>query len=413
MSRALRPICQLLCGAGWLAAIAWGQSAGPPSDAELIRQLLERVKQLEARVREIESRGAPAPAISSGHHEESEPAAEASQLPAAVSAPRMMIRGFGDVGYYSNSPELNTKGFGFGQLDLFITSRLSEKLGVLLETVLEANSQNETGLDVERVLLQYRHNQYLNVDVGRYHTSIGYYNTAYHHGTWFQTALGRPFLFAFEDDAGLLPVHSVGVSILGHVPSGALGLRYGFEVGNGRAYGMARSDNVQNRFDLNNGKAVNFSLAAQPKAWPGLRIGGSVYRDRLTPDDGSPILQWIYSGHIVYSRGAVELLNEGVWMRHSLQGGGGQRTTSVPAFYSQGSYRLGAWRPFVRYEYLNAAASDPVVLVAGSHPHLRSIGGGVRYDIAEFAAIKFQLERLALQDRAAFHRAAAQLAFTF
>jgi len=33
---------------------------------------------------------------------------------------------------------------------------------------------------------------------GRYHTAIGWYNTAYHHSAWMQTAIGRPLLFAFE-----------------------------------------------------------------------------------------------------------------------------------------------------------------------------------------------------------------------
>ena len=56
-----------------------------------------------------------------------------------------------------------------------------------------------------------------NVAVGRYHTAIGYYNNAYHHGKWLQTAAERPHIYDFEDSGGLLPIHNVGVSVSGAI----------------------------------------------------------------------------------------------------------------------------------------------------------------------------------------------------
>jgi len=50
----------------------------------------------------------------------------------------------------------------------------------------------------------------------RYHTAIGYYNTAYHHSTWFQTTTGRPFLFEFEDKGGPFLSITWGVPIWAH-----------------------------------------------------------------------------------------------------------------------------------------------------------------------------------------------------
>src|SRR5207247_10157642 len=49
-----------------------------------------------------------------------------------------------------------------------------------------------------------------------------------------QTTIDRPFIFAFEDEGGILPVHNVGLSASGQIPSGRLGLRYIAEIGNGR-----------------------------------------------------------------------------------------------------------------------------------------------------------------------------------
>src|SRR5207244_4369644 len=137
--------------------------------------------------------------------------------------------------------------FSLGQLNLFVTSDVSEKFKFLTEIVFEAGSDNAVGVDVERMLLQYSPNDYFNLAVGRYHTAIGYYNTAYHHSTWFQTTTGRPFLFDFEDKGGPLPVHNVGVSASGLIPSGRLGLHYVAEVGNGRASRSPASEPVQNR----------------------------------------------------------------------------------------------------------------------------------------------------------------------
>jgi hypothetical protein len=45
--------------------------------------------------------------------------------------------------------------------------------------VFEADPSNSVGVDVERLLLQYSLNDYFDLAVGRYHTDIGFYNTAY------------------------------------------------------------------------------------------------------------------------------------------------------------------------------------------------------------------------------------------
>lgn len=83
---------------------------------------------------------------------------------------------------------------------------------MLSELTFESGDDNNIGVDLERALLIYSPNDRLQLGVGRAHTSIGYYNTAYHHGNWFETAAVRPFLFRYEDDGGILPVHNVGLT---------------------------------------------------------------------------------------------------------------------------------------------------------------------------------------------------------
>ena len=243
-------------------------SEAPDSDKETIKALLHRVDQLEARVAQLEAQQKPASQAQSGVPA---PPASATPTPPAVTETTpeqqpgpmleqrmdtrtlMQIRGFGDMTFHGSDAHGTHTAFSLGQLNLFVTSDISEKFRLLSEIVFEADPSNSVGVDVERLLLQYSLNDYFNLSVGRYHTDIGYYNTAYHHSAWLQTAVGRPLLFQFEDNGGILPIHNVGASLSGAIPSGKLGLHYVAEVGNGRASSSPQAEAVQNVVDENNG----------------------------------------------------------------------------------------------------------------------------------------------------------------
>jgi hypothetical protein len=326
-----------------------------------------------------------------------------------ASTPKMSIRGFGDVRFGKEPYATSPASFAFGQLDLYITSRLSDRTSVLMETVFESGTDNALGVDVERILLQQRISRYLKLEGGRNHTAIGYYNTTFHHGTWFQMATGRPFLFSFEDEGGLLPVHSIGVRASGEIPSGSLGLQYTLEVGNGRSYDSG-VEPVHNRIDGSAAKAVNVALSAAPDRFPGLHIGVSAFRETLKDGGLVPIRQQIFAGYLVYDRGRLQLLNEAVWMRHTQAG----RTTSIPGGYTQLAYRFEPWSPYLRFEYLRAAKSDPIARLVLPGPGVRrQASAGIRYDFTAFAALKLEYGRLIQETLAAANLAALQVAFTF
>jgi hypothetical protein len=233
------------------------QQINAPSDLnpQTPQSLLQRIDQLDGEVKELRAalakmatelpsqappQATPAPQL------EAQPQVQPAESQGMdVNKTLLRIRGFSDITFHGNnhlhdSPQCQAytcfpSSFTIGQLNLFVTSDLSERFKFLSEIVFESDEFNNFGVDVERMLLQYSHSDYLNVAVGRFHTAIGYYNTAYHHSTWLQTTTGRPFLFEFEDKGGPLPIHNVGVSLSGHIPSGPVGLNYVVEVGNGRA----------------------------------------------------------------------------------------------------------------------------------------------------------------------------------
>src|SRR6266850_7032672 len=347
------------------------------TNSEIIRQMLRRIEVLEERIRELEARQSHNVALAAVTTEattQRDTAAQVGDPPVASPAnantgqgvtpdnaashdahqdmptgpPRLQIQGFADVNYRASDEKGTTNAFSLGQLDLFITLRLSEKFSVLSELILEAGQDNAFTFEVHRLLLKYSMNDYFNLSAGRYHTAIGYYNTAYHHGSFFQTTANRPFLFAFESRGGILPLHNVGLSITGRIPSAPFGLRYVAEIGNGRA---ARSPLVrpgQTAVDENNGKAFNLAIFARPDQVPGLQTGFSVYHDRLTPLAAPTIGQTIMAAHLVYQSPRTELLNEAVVIRDASAG----RVFYTPGFYTQFSRRFQNWRPFFRYQYL-------------------------------------------------------------
>ena len=140
----------------------------------------------------------------------------------------------GGCGTCGNPVTIPHTTFQAGEFDLFLTSKLSERLNFLAEIVLGPDDTNAFGLDIERYQLTFKANRYFAATAGRFHTSIGYYNTAYHHGVWFSTAEGRPIMYLFEDSGGILPVHMVGVNLTGAVPrTEKIGLHWIAEVGNG------------------------------------------------------------------------------------------------------------------------------------------------------------------------------------
>lgn len=389
---------------------------GADADKQTIQMLMRRIDQLEARVAQLEAGKTPAAVTQPAPTPSAVPAGTETETPAEHSEPERMdmtktlmkIRGFGDVNFHGDNHKGDTTSFTLGQLDLFVTSDISEKFKFLSEIVFEAGRDNAFGVDVERYLLQYSPNDYFNLSAGRYHTAIGYYNTAYHHSTWLQTATGRPFLFQFEDDGGILPIHNVGVSATGMIPSGRLGLHYVAEVGNGRASSSPNAEAVQNTVDENNGKSFNLGFYFRPTAVRGLQAGISVYHDGLRPIALPAISEFIVAAHAVVVRPNFEWLNEALVIRHAPDGT--SHVFDTPGFYTQLSRRFGSYRPYVRYQYVNASDAEPVFPQVGLQ---QGPSIGVRYDPSESVALKLQYDHTTLRRQPSTDGLNLQLGFTF
>jgi hypothetical protein len=334
----------------------------------------------------------------------------AAEEPALPFTPQFRVHLFADVKYSALDSVGSRNGFALGQFDLFGRSELSDVVSVITEATLTALPRNTFSARLERLMLTYSPSEYVAASVGRYHTGIGYYNTAYHHGTWFQTATGRPLIFAIDGDIGVIPTHTLGLSATGSIPSGALGLHYVAELGSGRAGQSSAATAPQPVLADNNTPSVNLGLSLRPEPFDGLQLGLSVYRDRLTLQDTSkaPIDETVAVAHVVYKTEVLELMSEGLLMRHDPRSTAA--TNDSRGYYAQASRRLGSVRPYLRFDYLDIPKTNQLFGFLGrrSGPTV-----GVRYDFQALAALKLQTSHLTQTTRPTMNRFDAQVSFMF
>jgi hypothetical protein len=346
------------------------------------------------------------------------PAASVAQEPAPPDAPpaypSRSFGLFGNVDFNGTGASVG-RGFNIGQLTLQYTSALAPRVLVFSEVTYSPSREAGTeaghagyNLEVERLIARYDQSDQLKVSLGRYHTPINWWNTAFHHGLWLQTTIARPEMIRFGGQ--FLPVHFVGGLLEGALPARGLNLNYSLGLGNGRSSVISRGGDAG---DANGALAWLAGLFLKPDRLYGLQIGGSIYRDTITLPGSRDrrFSEWIASGHLVYARENPEVIAEYARVRHRERGGA---RTDSEGYYLQIAYRLpGAaslWKPYCRYEKMNIPADEPIFTGTSG---LTGNTLGVRYDFSELAALKIEYRQIRRTSAPSTSGAFAQVSFTF
>nr|CAA9214355.1 hypothetical protein AVDCRST_MAG63-147 [uncultured Armatimonadetes bacterium] len=294
---------------------------------------------------------------------------------------------------YSSTGEGTGRNFSLGQLTVQNTSALSPRSFVFVEVTFTSRPDAGTGTpaatgfnaEVERLFFRYDQSDQLKGSVGRYHTPINWWNTAFHHGLWLQTTIARPEMVRFGSQ--FIPVHFVGALVEGSFPANGLNLNYNVGLGNGRGNVFSRGGDAG---DTNANLATLANVFVRPDRLYGLQVGASVYRDKATPAGGGPdVDETIWAAHLVYQKEDPEIIAEYAHATHDAEDGGPSARSE--AYYVQFAYRLpGAghlWKPYYRYEKIRVDEDDPILTAT---PGLSGNIVGVRYDATELAAIKLE-----------------------
>ena len=356
-------------GSRWLLVLLFSlttsallaQSPPPASTEPTVQSLLDRIQQLENRINQLEDRerkqeaaqaaaptstpaapaetttqaaiatpAPPPPPPTYGHMEDHTSMGEIRDTERRF--PSLQIRGFGDVDFSATDRKGSVSGFNLGQFVLHLASPLSEKVSYFGEVSFTAQP---TGYDlsVERTIIRYDYNDYFKLSFGKYHTPIGYWNAAFHHGAWLQTTIARPEMVQFG--GSFIPTHFVGIEAEGNIPSGGLGLGYNVGLGNGRSSLLSKSGDSG---DSNDNRSWVANVYSRPARFYGLQVGASVYRDKLTPQPGKNFEEWITAADIVWTKEKPEFLAEYANVHHRdvvthkyLGQPGFLRSTRIPA----------------------------------------------------------------------------------
>jgi hypothetical protein len=352
-------------------------------------------------------------------------AAEAPPAEAAADEtryPSLDILGFADAGFSVTDADSATSNSGFflGQLVLHFTSPLSSRIAFFGEVSVttggasygaahsgDTYASSGTNADLHRSVLKYTHSDHLKLSIGRFHTPIGYWNVAFHHGQWLQTSVTRPRWLDFSNP--FLPLHFIGAMAEGGIPSKGVNLAWLAGVGNGSGGGPGRPDQPG---DINDHRAWIVRLSAKPEWVKGLQVGGSWYEDKVQAYYGPTRAEFrerIAAAYAVLTGETPELLAEYAAVRHRRLGR--PDTFESRAWYVQAAWRISTrLKPYVRWEEIELDGEDHLVEGAAAG---RTGLAGVRLDLADFVAVKAEYQR---RDRGAgpFRNGLlAQASFTF
>jgi hypothetical protein len=400
--------------------------SGAQSETDRIRELerkleqsLKKIDELATRVKELEGRAdahpdkttvaAPATAPAAPAQDEHEHERRApTDLGSAIGLPPTVLKGFANVGAVYTSGDYSSdgirqfgvggnRGFLVGSLDFYLTPRLSENVKSVIELVFEhdINSGGELSADLERLQVGYTFSDEATVWLGRFHTPVGYWNTAFHHGSELQTSVLRPRFIDFEDQGGVVPAHTVGVWGTGAYRLGADKLTYDLIVGNSPSI-------KETVLDPNNLGSSNFKWSAGFNVGylfggsaEGLKVGVDGYHAEVI-DDAVPANSTrvnILGAYAATEGDLWELYAEYYRFYNQDLGVTTGNYNSWAAFAQLGRH-IGRWTPYVRFEQaiLNQADNYFAMLAGGRSYSLQALG--LRYELTSTTALKFEADHV-------------------
>jgi hypothetical protein len=394
-----------------LAAMACGGARAQTDDARL-RELERRLDETNRALEELKAeqgRAAQAAPPAAEEHEHRMPGAGAIQPPTP-------LRAFLDVGADFSNHDGENKGFALGSLDFYLTPQLTTNIKAVVELVFEHVRTGDSKSDLERMQIGYTFGDKAIVWVGRFHTPLGYWNTAFHHGKQLQTAVLRPHMIDFEDDGGVLPVHTVGVLGTGATRMGSGRITYDLYAGNAPSIdgGLLDPNTVGREHP---GYSVGFNVGYRfGESLDAPKVGVHGYRGDVRDDAVLTNVTRlnILGGYYALDSTAWECIAEYYRFRNEDLSGGRGHFGSWAGFVQLGR-RIEAWTPYVRAEKAALDPSDPYfAALSGGHPY--TLGAlGVRYDLSGNAALKVELNRTRTDDplTESFERLLLQWAIRF
>jgi hypothetical protein len=345
-----------------------------------------------------------------------------SVAPRRAIAQELSMGAYGSVDYRASrvvsadGSKTTSNGFSIPTLDIFLRGSTGN-WSFLSEVLFDIDRGNTIRVDLDRMQVGYDVDEWLKITAGRFHTSLGYYNTAYPQGgAVYLLPVDRPIVVDQHDDTSILPTSTVGLNFHGRLPILQRRFSYDVDVTNGRG---VQSDDLANGGDANNSKMVNLRLRYEID---GLILGGNALVDWIPPrlNEADPALiqpntlrEQIFGAHIAYVEHPWHIIGEGYVIQHI----GPDATHRTIAGISELGYTIGRVTPYARYEFARFPADpdpfwNPLLTHQQERGNYDAVSVGFKIIPNQTFAIKFELE----VNRAAtdtIYNAGTQVAFGF
>jgi hypothetical protein len=328
----------------------------------------------------------------------------------SIQLPRLNLRGFLDVGFNIGSTDNERDDtFTLGQFNLLLTSKLTDRAYFLAETYFTNPDNNTQAYMLTRANIQYSISRLVNLRVGQVHTSVGYWNQIYHHGSFVQTTVSRPEIFRY--DRAYLPIHSVGVELFGGLEGGAFDLSYTVGVFNGRGKVPPAVNRVN---DDNDEKALAVLINLSPHVVDGLTVGITFYNDTIPPNPDvvtrtESIGERILGGAVVYKPNRLELLAEVFNIYHDDHTS--DQVFDSMGWYAQAAYVVKSVTPYYRFDVLSFGGPDPYYSPNVLDVHKHTLGA--RWDFLPWNALKVEYGFANYEEVEDAHLLSLNLSFAF
>ena len=318
---------------------------------------------------------------------------------------------FGDVVLTDSSAEQANSQFVLGGLDFYATTEIDDKSRVFIEYVFE-NTDDGLVTDLERLWISREVRDDLTLAAGRFHTPLGHWNRTYHHGSFMQDTISRPFFLDFEDGAaGVLPVHIVGLMAWGTRYYSWGNVSYEAFVANGSSidtdeFGFTASIEEKPEIEINAGGDVNSNKAL------GLRVTAAleehfaasvfVYDGAIAESgeginsgaaQGDDLLDQVIMGiDLRAEKNNFDLLAEFYRYENDAHVADNKLHTGIAYYVQLGWQPLKDLKVLIRHENLDVSTNDSYFQLLGAEDEQRDLLA-LRYDLSDTNSLKFEISR--------------------
>ncbi len=336
---------------------------------------------------------------------------------------RYALNFFGDAAFGfsssregSNSPQ---PAFATGVFDLLFNAELHDTVLATSEVTFAYDPAAPVAA-LERLHIRWKPSKLFFVEVGRFHTDIGYWNVAYHHGKWLQLPIERPRQIALH--GGLLPTHMIGAQAGVGIPAGKGAINLVGSVGSGRdpVGNPSTHGGANHATTITPVNTVHAKLSADDVFGKDLHFGVSGVYARIPPEGPAtrPVMpdhafdEFVGNVFVAHVGLPFTLIAEGYQIIHQVPRGdvlaaarggstlAGGRWRTWGAFALAG-YTFGMVTPYLKGEYItqstNALVGDPFFVPERVPSHAPKYAldllegtAGTRIDISTWSALKFE-----------------------